>query len=55
MGTIITNQVVKSIPVLGVPILAQWVTKLKLTSILEDPGLIPGLTQGIGDPALPWQ
>ena len=35
----------------GVPVVAQWVKNP--TSILEDVGLIPGLTQRIKDLALP--
>ena len=37
---------------LGVPIVAQWVKNL--TSIHKDVGLIPGLTQCVKDPLLPW-
>ena len=37
---------------IGVPIVAQQL--VHPTSIYEDVGLIPGLTQCVKDPALPW-
>ena len=36
---------------LGVPIVARWLTNW--TSIYEDTGWIPGLTQWVNDPVLP--
>ena len=40
----------KSLP--GVPVMAQWLTNPTRTD--EVAGLIPGLTHGVKDPALPW-